>query len=57
MIDPVTGHVTLIDFGLCDFITKENQGKFNRKVGSEEYCPAELLEVRIVISLLSLTYG
>ena len=44
MIDPETHHATLIDFGLCDFITMENQGKFTRRVGSEEYCANELLE-------------
>jgi serine/threonine protein kinase len=44
MIDPMTHKVTLIDFGLCDFISQENNGRFNRRVGSEEYCAAELLE-------------
>jgi serine/threonine protein kinase len=44
MINPDTNEVTLIDFGLCDFITEENQGKFTRRVGSEEYCATELLE-------------
>ena len=44
MIDPTTQKVTLIDFGLCDFITRENNGKFSRRVGSEEYCAPELLE-------------
>ena len=42
MIDPFTGHVTLIDFGLCDFITVENKDRFTRRVGSEEYCAPEL---------------
>ncbi len=42
MINP-RGHTTkLIDFGLCDFITHENRGFFNRRVGSEEYCAPEL---------------
>lgn len=44
MIDPITHQVTLIDFGLCDYITQENNGAFTRRVGSEEYCPVELLE-------------
>lgn len=44
MINPETHEVTIIDFGLCDFITEENGGYFQRRVGSEEYCPVELLE-------------
>jgi serine/threonine protein kinase len=44
MINHETHEVTIIDFGLCDFITKENSGAFTRRVGSEEYCPVELIE-------------
>ena len=44
MINPETHHATIIDFGLADFITAENNGLFNRRVGSEEYCPVELIE-------------
>ena len=43
MIEPKSGHVTLIDFGLCDFITEQNSGFIKRRVGSKEYCAAELL--------------
>eukprot|EP01115_Flamella_aegyptia_P010007 TRINITY_DN43429_c0_g1_i1.p1 TRINITY_DN43429_c0_g1~~TRINITY_DN43429_c0_g1_i1.p1 ORF type:complete len:219 (+),score=68.19 TRINITY_DN43429_c0_g1_i1:127-783(+) len=43
MFNPATGVAKLIDFGLCDFITESNNGYFTRNVGSEEYCPPELL--------------
>jgi serine/threonine protein kinase len=46
MIEHETQKITLIDYGLCDYITEENKGQFNRRVGSEEYCPAELLDRR-----------
>ena len=45
MMDEDTGKVTLIDFGLCDFM--DYGDRFNRRVGREEYCPAEILSVRI----------
>ena len=43
MIDLKTGYVTLIDFGLCDFMA-EQQDVFTRKVGSHEYCAPEMFE-------------
>ena len=44
MVDPRNGHVTLIDFGLCDFITPQSGDSFTRRVGSEEYCAPELYD-------------
>lgn len=44
IVDPVTLRATLIDFGLCDFITPENKGYFTRKAGSDEYAPIEILQ-------------
>jgi serine/threonine protein kinase len=43
MINPKDLSVTLIDYGLCDFVTKENRGMFSRRCGSIEYCAAEIL--------------
>jgi serine/threonine protein kinase len=43
MVNPTDLSVSLIDYGLCDFITEENQGKFHRRCGSEEYCAAEMI--------------
>jgi serine/threonine protein kinase len=47
MIDPETHSVKLIDFGLCNFATKENNGKFNYRVGSEEYWAPEMIAEKI----------
>lgn len=44
MYNPVTKLVTLIDFGLCEFITKENQGMFSKCAGSLDYCAPELMK-------------
>jgi len=44
MINPKNQQVTVIDFGLCDFITEKNGGNFTRRVGSEQYCAPELLD-------------
>ena len=44
MYDNTTGRATLIDFGLCDFITEENGDMITRRVGSQEYSAPELLE-------------
>ena len=41
MVEPKSGVVTLIDFGLCGF-THNNDGWFTKQVGSEEYCAPEL---------------
>ena len=43
MFDSKTFQTTLIDFGLCDFIKQEND-KFEKKVGSSVYCARELLD-------------
>ena len=43
MINKSTHKATLIDFGLSDFIDPEKGDVFNRRCGSEEYCPPELL--------------
>ena len=37
-----TGEATLIDFGLCDFITEEHGDLITRRVGSLEYSPPEI---------------
>jgi serine/threonine protein kinase len=46
IVDPKTLKTTLIDFGLCDFITPENGGWFTRRVGSELYAPWEIMDER-----------
>ena len=43
MVNPKNGHITLIDFGLCDFIG-ENGDNFTKHVGSEDYCPPEFFQ-------------
>lgn len=43
MYNRKTKQATLIDFGLCDFITEEKGDSMTRRVGSPEYCPPELL--------------
>jgi serine/threonine protein kinase len=43
MYDPETSKVTLIDFGLCDFINVENKGLFTKRVGCIEYAAPEFL--------------
>ena len=52
MIDPETHTVKLIDFGLCNFVTAENEGKFNYRVGSEEYWAPEMVSEKVEPFLL-----
>jgi serine/threonine protein kinase len=44
MLDPQTLQATLIDFGLCDFVTSENKGSFTKRVGSDEYAAPEVMQ-------------
>jgi serine/threonine protein kinase len=37
MIEPETHKITLIDFGLCDYITDENGGKFTKRGNTTKY--------------------
>lgn len=43
MIRPSDKFIKLIDFGLCDFIIGDDD-KTSRRVGSEEYCPPEIID-------------
>jgi serine/threonine protein kinase len=48
LINPSSKKVKFIDFGLCGFESKDNQGVFCRRTGSAEYWPIEMLRQELI---------
>ena len=47
MFDPATFTAKVIDFGLCNFVNKENKGMFTHRVGSEDWWSPEMIPERL----------